>query len=139
MDAEFEIRNDNSDEIIRAMQNAIPPLLEVCGLVAENYSKRLCPVDTGRLRNSITHATSENMGQNSYTDKSGTRYDDGAAKQKPEEYTVYIGTNVEYAPKQEFGDFTHKVGQSPYLRPALADHIDQYKEILENGLKDIDI
>lgn len=117
MDAEFEIRNDNSDEIIRAMQNAIPPLLEVCGLVAENYSKRLCPVDTGRLRNSITHAT----------------------KQEQEWYAVYIGTNVEYAPKQEFGDYTHKVGQSPYLRPAIADHIDQYKEILENGLKNIDI
>lgn len=110
-DAEFKITNDNSDGIIRAMQAALPPILETCGLVAENYSKRLCPVDTGRLRSSITHAVDVN------------------------EQSVEIGTNVEYAAAQEFGDYTHKVGQSPYLRPAIADHIDQYKEIIEEGLK----
>lgn len=134
-DAEFKIINDNSDEIIRTMQAALPPILETCGLVAENYSKRLCPVDTGRLRNSITHATRENLGQSSYTDSEGNRYNDGAAKETPDEYEVAIGTNVEYAAAQEFGDYTHKVGQSPYLRPALADHIAQYKEIIEEGLK----
>lgn len=110
-DAEFKITNDNSDEIIRAMQAALPPILETCGLVAENYSKRLCPVDTGRLRSSITHAVDMS------------------------EQSVEIGTNVEYAAAQEFGDYTHKVGQSPYLRPAIADHIDQYKEIIEYGLQ----
>lgn len=109
--AEFKITNDNSDEIIRAMQVAMPPILETIGLVAENYSKRLCPVDTGRLRSSITHAVDVN------------------------EKSVEIGTNVEYAATQEFGDYTHRVGQSPYLRPAIADHIDQYKEIIEEGLK----
>lgn len=134
-DAEFKITNGNSDEIIRTMHAALPPILETCGLVAEGYAKRLCPVDTGRLRNSITHATKANLGQASYTDNDGNRYTDGAAKETPDEYEVVIGTNVDYAQQQELGNATHKVGQSPYLRPALADHIAQYKEIIEEGLK----
>ena len=52
---------------------AIKRALEICGGKAETYAKQLCPVDTGNLRNSITH--------------------------KPEGTdTEVIGTNVEYAP-----------------------------------------
>lgn len=63
--------NDNSEQVLSAMQKAIKNGLEVIGLAAEGHAKKITPVDTGRLRNSISHAT-----------------DDEAA---------YIGTNVEYA------------------------------------------
>jgi hypothetical protein len=46
---------DNSDEVVKALKQAILVALETCGLQAENYAKKLCPVDTGNLRNSITH------------------------------------------------------------------------------------
>ena len=46
---------DNSKEVLEAMQQATVRALEKCGLVAEGYAKKLCPVDTGNLRNSITH------------------------------------------------------------------------------------
>lgn len=113
----------------------------IIGGTAEKYAKALCPVGTsestgkkgyrgGTLRNSITH------------DIDG---DD-----------IMIGTNVEYAPYVELGtgpNFTPPpeweqfnvptasgVGHSfvkprPYLRPALADHLDEYKEIFEKELK----
>ena len=46
---------DNSKEVSAAIEAAILRGLEKIGLVAEGYAKKLCPVDTGNLRNSITH------------------------------------------------------------------------------------
>lgn len=46
-------------------------------LVVENEAKRLCPVDTGDLRSSITHEVNNDVG--------------------------IVGTNKEYAPYVEFG------------------------------------
>lgn len=82
--------------------------LEAIGLAAEGYAKDLCPVDTGRLRNSISHAK-----------------DDEAA---------YIGTNVEYAPFVELG--TSRMKPRPFLRPAATDHNEEYKEIIRAALTD---
>ena len=44
---------DNSKEISAEIKAALLRGLEKCGLVAEGYAKKLCPVDTGNLRNSI--------------------------------------------------------------------------------------
>ena len=100
---------DNSKQIIEAMQQATVRSLEKCGLTAEGYAKKLAPVDTGNLRNSITHDV-----------------DDG-------EPAVYIGTNVEYAPYQELGTIHMKA--QPFLKPAVADHANEYRKIIENELK----
>lgn len=100
---------DNSDLIEQATDEAIAKALEAMGLQAEGYAKMKCPVDTGRLRNSITHT-----------------YDE--AEQK-----AYIGTNVEYAPYVEYG--TSKTNAQPFLEPAVTDHVDEYKRIAENFLK----
>ena len=100
---------DNSEKIIEAMQQATVRALEKCGLTAEGYAKKLAPVDTGNLRNSITHDV-----------------DDG-------EQAAYIGTNVEYAPYQELGTIHMKA--QPFLKPAVADHANEYRKIIENELK----
>ena len=100
---------DNSKEIIEAIQQATVRAMETCGLVAEGYAKKLAPVDTGNLRNSITHDV-----------------DDG-------EPAAYIGTNVEYAPYQELG--TIHMAAQPFLKPAVADHAKEYRKIIENELK----
>lgn len=62
---------DNSKEVQKALKAAIKRGLEAIGMNAEGYAKELSPVDTGRLRNSISHAVDEDA--------------------------AYIGTNVEYA------------------------------------------
>jgi HK97 gp10 family phage protein len=106
----FDIRitGDNSQEFIDELERRIPVALEECGLVAEGYAKRLCPVDTGRLRNSITHTVNGDI--------------------------AYIGTNVEYAPYVELG--TSRTRAQPFLKPAVADHASEYKRVIENGLKE---
>ena len=47
--------NDNSDEVLEAFNAACLRALERCGSQAEGYAKDLVPVDTGALRNSISH------------------------------------------------------------------------------------
>lgn len=55
---EIEI-TDNSGLVKEEFQAAVLRALEKCGLTAEGYAKMLCPVDTGNLRNSITHQVDE--------------------------------------------------------------------------------
>ena len=100
---------DNSKEVSEDIKAALLRGLETCGLVAEGYAKKLAPVDTGNLRNSITHDV-----------------DDG-------EPAAYIGTNVEYAPYQELG--TIHMAAHPFLKPAVADHANEFRKIFENELK----
>lgn len=105
-----EVRENNAKAIEEAKDKAIMSALEEIGLVAEGYAKRLCPVDTGRLRNSITHAIFDGL----------------------EPYAV-IGTNVEYAEAVEFG--TPKQKAQPYLTPAARDHGATYRGIMESHLR----
>lgn len=105
----LEIREDNALAIVNAIDQALARALEEVGLVAEGYAKKACPVDTGRLRNSITHQV------------------------RPSEKSVYIGTNVEYAPYVELS--TSRTKGQPFLRPAAADHEGTYKKIFESNLK----
>lgn len=50
---------DNSKRVLGEMRSTVSVALEKCGLLGEGYAKKLCPVDTGRLRNSISHAVAE--------------------------------------------------------------------------------
>lgn len=107
-----EVTKDNRRAVSVAVLMAITRGLEEVGLVAEGAAKRLCPVDTGRLRGSITHQVSVG------------------------EEAVYIGTNVEYAPAVEFReDVHHDVGQAHYLRDAANDNAGTYRQIIESALK----
>lgn len=114
---------DNSDEIIKLMKEQSETALMAIGAEAEGYAKGDAPVDTGRLRNSINWATNTGSGTG-----------DDAPQGNPEKGTVCIGTNVEYAVYVEYGDQSHKVGKKHFLRDAMANHGDHYKEILRAAL-----
>lgn len=127
----------HKDDIKQALGEKIPRILEALGLEAEGNAiteiTNMKAVDTGRLRNSITYATSEYSGKGDYTDDHGNVYSDAKAKGSPEEDTVYIGTNVEYAPYIEFG--ARSMGARPFLKNAVANYADDYKRIIKDGLK----
>ena len=127
---------DNSEIFKRAKDEAVARALKAIGQTAEGYAADNAPIDTGRLWNSITHATSEYHGKGSYTDDHGNSFSDATAHGTPEKGTVYIGTNVEYAQKQEISDsYHHNVGQAHFLRDSVANHGDEYKKIAEAQLK----
>ena len=98
---------DNTEQVLSAMEKAIERGLEAIGLTAEGHAKKETPVDTGRLRNSISHAVEDNA--------------------------AYIGTNVEYAPYVELGargrDGKHM------LQRAATEHTDEYKRLMEDSMK----
>ena len=100
---------DNTEEVKSELLEKIERGLIACGLTAEGHAKSLCPVDTGRLRNSITNQVDMS------------------------EQAVYIGTNVEYAPYVELG--TSRMPARPFLRPAAHDHGPEYQELLRQAME----
>ena len=125
--------NDYSADVLNEFHDAVLRALERCGEQAEGYAKDLAPVDTGNLRNSISH-----------------KVDDG-------EPAVYIGTNTEYAAYVELGTGKYTDGgrptpwvyqddngnwhwtagnpAQPFLAPAVKDHAQTYRNIIEDELK----
>lgn len=99
---------DNSEEILRELERKKAIALEAVGITAEGFAKKETPVDTGRLRNSITHTVTG---------------DD-----------VYIGTNVEYGPYIELGTVNY-VGKH-MLKRAASEHSDTYKAIIKRILQE---
>lgn len=117
---------DNTSEVKRAKDMAVERALEAIGLQCENYATLMCPVATGNLSRSITHEVHMNK------------------------ESVYVGTRVKYAPYVEFGHLQEvgryvpaigkrlvkpMVDAKPYLRPAVNDHIAEYKRMAEMYLK----
>lgn len=101
---------DNSEEILSACKEQINAWLEAIGEDASSTSANFAPVDTSRLKNSITHAVDEGS------------------------QCVYIGTNVEYAPYQEFGTSRGVVGKH-FIQFGCTAHQAEYKAMLEEHLK----
>lgn len=112
---------------------AIVKALERCGMQAEGYAKDLVPVDTGNLRNSISYRVDAQnkevvIGTNNeyaaYVELGTGKYADGGRKDP----WIYQDTE---------GNWHHTNGQKaqPYLKPAVADHKQTYRNIIEDELK----
>lgn len=124
---------DNSEQVLEEFHAACLRALERCGSQAEGYSVDLVPVDTANLRQSITHKVVE------------------------PEMAVYIGTNAEYGAYVELGTgeyypggrktpwvyqddeghwhYTHGQRAQPYLKPAVADHKQTYRNIIDDEMR----
>lgn len=130
---------DNSDKVLEELETAMEAALESVGQQGVSHAKKNITeagrVDTGALRNSISHAVVK------------------------KEKAVYIGTNVEYAVFNEMGTGVHLEGgggrQTPwsyqdakgnwhrtrgmkpihFLKRAASEHGEEYKKIIEQQLK----
>ena len=98
---------DNTEQFLAHLASAKKRGLKAIGMTAERYAKRETPVDTGRLRNSISNTADKDA--------------------------AYIGTNVEYTPYVELG----ARGRNPVymLRKAATEHTPEYKDLLEKSMK----
>ncbi len=122
----------------------IDKILETIGMNAVKYAKALCPV-----------GTTESTGKQGY--RGGTLRDsiDYEVDTTGDIKTVSIGSDVEYAPYVELGTGPNfnpppeweqfdvpkpkGLGHSyvkprPYLRPAVADHVKEYENIIKSEL-----
>lgn len=99
---------------------------------------------------------SANKAKGSNPVQSGEYSGSAPEESNPSKMAVYIGTNVEYAPYVELATGKHTSGgrptkwiykddkgthmtgghkAKPFLKPAVADHKDQYRKIFEDELK----
>lgn len=139
-------------EITEALKRS----LKMIGMQAESYAKMLCPVKTGLLRNSIAYACGgEPASISSYSAESGGgtgSYTGTAPADADGTLTLYLGSNVEYAPyvelghAQEVGRYVPAIGKRlvnsfapayPFLRPAIENHKDEYHHIIIEELNKI--
>lgn len=130
--------HDNSKEVSAAIKAALLRGLEKCGLVAEGYAKKLCDGfknPTGILRNSIAHMVDEQepaaiIGTDSehggYVELgTGIYVEGGGGRPTPWVYQDAKGN----------WHYTRGNKAQPFLKPAAADHVGQYRDILESELK----
>jgi|SRR5690554_1429765 len=98
-------------EIIQKVETALQAAIMKAVLIVEADAKRLCPVDTGRLRASITHEVRQ-IAKDIIQGK--------------------IGTNTSYAPHVFLG--TSKQLAQPTLRPALEKNWPKIVRLIRSAL-----
>lgn len=128
---------DHTAGVKRAMEHNVEQALEEMGLVAEGYAKanltEFPRVDTGRLRNSVTHAREKNtelVGSSveyaPYVEYgTGIYVEDGSGRQTP--WAYYDSKGVRHV--------THGMKPAHFLKRAVTEHINEYKEIAEDCLR----
>jgi HK97 gp10 family phage protein len=128
--ADIEI-TDNSEEIIAKIKAAKKRALERIGMTAESFAKKLCPVDTGGLRNSISHKVHNDDAYIGTNKEYGAYVELGTGKYYPG------GRQTPWVYKDEKGKWhmTHGQRAKPYLKPAAANHAQTYKNIVEDEMK----
>lgn len=109
--------------VLEELEKACAAALEACGGTAEGHAKELCPVDTGTLRNSITHEAESTRSEAIGTPTTYAPYVELGHHQQPGRYVPKLGKRL----VREF------VPGKPYLRPALENHQDEYKAIIEKA------
>ena len=97
-----------------AVEARIQRAMGEAALLIERRAKEYAPVgETGNLRASIAHVVNR-MGRDTVK--------------------AVIGSNVEYAPYQEFG--TYKMAAQPFLRPALENSRDEIEDIFATAYRE---
>lgn len=127
---------DNSDELLKAVRDQAEAALEAVGNQAVTYAKQNITsagrVDTGALRNSMNHLVDDDtcyVGTNQsyaiYHEMGTGIYADGGGRQSPWSY------------QDAKGEWHRTRGVTPihFLKNAVANHVREYKAIIEQHLK----
>lgn len=153
MDVKIEatLEGDNVEELKKATEEAVVTALDAVGMQAATLAQMELQnnpsrIDTGLLRNSITHAVSgkpaaiteyQASNESKYNGKtpepggySGTAPDEGQGKE-----AVYIGTNVEYAAYVHEG--TDRMAPNRFLKNAIERNKSEFEQIISQVLRDL--
>lgn len=103
---DLTVVKDNTEEVTLAMRQAIRSALREIGERAVGYATDVVPVRTGNLKSSIAYDADDRQ--------------------------VIIGSDVHYASYVEEG--TRSMRARPYLRPAMVNHLDEYREIIRRAM-----
>lgn len=125
----------NASSVRAALGAQCERALEMCGLIAEGHAKENCTdkgiVDTGNLRNSITYK----VGEDSMT--VGTNVEYGIYNELGTGIYASGGRQTPWAYEDINGNWhlTRGMKARPFIKPAISEHKDEYKKIIEDNLK----
>ena len=112
------------------LDDAVAAALERVGSAAEGFAADLAPVDSGLLRQKMTHIVDDNS----------------VTVGSPLEYAAYVefgtgkyasgGRNTPWVYKDDNGNwhYTHGQRAQPFLKPALQNNIKTYQAIIKDEL-----
>lgn len=103
----IQIVQDNRPQVLAELERKQRAILVAVGKSAEGYAKARAPVDTGRLRASITY--------------------------KIDGDSVELATDVYYAIYQELG--TRYITGKHFMRDAMAHHLTEYIQLMRSILE----
>lgn len=152
---------DHSAEVYKELEAACQRALEKCGLAAVNYATKLCPVVTGDLRDSITHKVidSEKAAYIGTNSEYATYVEMGTGVYGPAHtsgYWVYVVVETSNKSKHPGKRYTFEEAKrivailrkkgldaymtdgrkaTPFIKPAVANHAEQYQKIIKRELK----
>jgi len=138
--------NIDYTKLKKAYEKAQDKALTSIGIFVQERASKNCPVDSGRLRASITYRVGKERAKQYEKNSNSEGWDDDI--DKTTENKVLIGSNVEYAKKIEFGfGKVPDMGATPikstrsktpdstgtgYLRRAIDDNRSTIKRIADN-------
>jgi len=114
------------DDKFKAISSNIDEALVEIGERGVNYLKLETPVDTGRLRNSMSYTTDNKVYRPLGHDTEDT------VKRSKDKESVYIGTNVVYAPSVEY---RAKNGSAGFMYRAYKQLRRRAPQILKQGMR----
>lgn len=121
---------NNSDKVKREMEEREEAILYAIGLKWQSICSKIITkkkiIDTGRLRASLTFITPKRESDLLYKGRGADVRSSDRLTGKSDKKTLVVGTNVEYARKQEF---TNPKGS--FLRQSIANYSNDYKKIAE--------
>lgn len=106
----FRLEIDNIDKFKRLMRDGKEPILRDAGKFVTSEQKKITPVDTGKLRESLREAM----------------------KNKD---TINVGTDVEYSDDVEFGN--SRQSAQPYFLPGYERNQEGVKSLIRSRIKDL--
>ena len=119
IDVEIQVKNALKRIDAKTVDDLITAALVSGGLLIANKAKELAPWETGSLRRSIHVGGHVDMTKDydpaGDLQRHGAEYSDLGARAPK---TVVVGTNLEYAPYQEYGT-SRGVPAHPYMKPAM--------------------
>lgn len=129
----------NASEVLKKVEDATKKALRLVGGQAERFAKEeisdMDAVDTGFCKNSITFALGgEGANVDSYSDDNGEQhghYSGLAPVDGKDEHSVYVGTNVYYAPYVEFG--TTRMNPRPFLGNSIQAHQSEHEKLFKDA------
>lgn len=147
-DMTIRIKRDATEEAKAEMQSKVRKALKAAGIQAasaarEELQKSPKRIDTGLLRNSITHAMDgESPAISNYKAEKASKYTGkrpepgtytGVAEKEPEgKSAVYIGTNVDYAIYVHEG--TDRMDPNRFLKNAIENNAGELIDIIKEQI-----